>query len=122
VQFYPTPCYFFPWRWNSSSEHPVLKHSEPTFFFSRGERPSFMSMQNNNRYLHVYIIHLLSRAIAVSHRLRTAAVQVRARSGHVGFVMDTVALGQVFSEYFGFPCLSSFNQILDPQNHPRKVQ
>jgi hypothetical protein len=24
-------------------------------------------------------------------------------SGHVGFVVDKVALGQVFSEYFGFP-------------------
>jgi hypothetical protein len=27
-------------------------------------------------------------------------------SGHVGFVVDKVALGQVFSEYFGFPCQS----------------
>jgi hypothetical protein len=26
----------------------------------------------------------------------------------VGFVVDKVALGQVFSEYFGFPCQSSF--------------
>jgi hypothetical protein len=24
-------------------------------------------------------------------------------SGHLGFVVDKVALGQVFSEYFGFP-------------------
>jgi hypothetical protein len=31
-------------------------------------------------------------------------------SGHVGFVMDKVALGQVFSEYFCFPCQSSFHQ------------
>jgi hypothetical protein len=28
-------------------------------------------------------------------------------SGQVGFVVDKVALGQVFSEYFGFPCPSS---------------
>jgi hypothetical protein len=28
------------------------------------------------------------------------------RSGHVGFVVDKVALGQVFSEYFGFPANS----------------
>jgi hypothetical protein len=27
----------------------------------------------------------------------------------VGFVVDKVALGQVFSEYFGFLCQSSFN-------------
>jgi hypothetical protein len=35
----------------------------------------------------------------------------------VGFVVDKVALGQVFSEYFGFPCQSSFHQILH-HNHP----
>jgi hypothetical protein len=37
-------------------------------------------------------------------------------SGQVGFVVDKVALGQVFSEYFGFPCKSSFQQLL--HNHP----
>jgi hypothetical protein len=26
------------------------------------------------------------------------------RSGHVGFEVNKVALGQVFSENFGFPC------------------
>jgi hypothetical protein len=30
-------------------------------------------------------------------------------SGHVGFVVDKVALRQVFSEYFGFPCQSLFH-------------
>jgi hypothetical protein len=33
-------------------------------------------------------------------------------SGHVGFVLDKVALGQVFSEYFGFPCQFSFHRLL----------
>jgi hypothetical protein len=33
----------------------------------------------------------------------------------VGFVKEKVALGQVFSEYFGFPCQSSFHQLL--HNH-----
>jgi hypothetical protein len=28
-----------------------------------------------------------------------------------------VALGQVFSEYFGFPCQSSFHQFLDNRHH-----
>jgi hypothetical protein len=48
---------------------------------------------------------LLGRAIAqaVSRWLPTAAATVRARSGHVAFVVDKVTLGQVFSEYFGFP-------------------
>jgi hypothetical protein len=38
--------------------------------------------------------------------IATAAAWVRALSDHVGFVVDKVALGQVFSEYFGFPCQS----------------
>jgi hypothetical protein len=31
------------------------------------------------------------------------------RSGHVGFVVDKVALGRVFSQYFGFPYQFSFH-------------
>jgi hypothetical protein len=34
------------------------------------------------------------------------------RSGHVGIVVDKVALGQVFSEYFGFPYQFSFHRLL----------
>jgi hypothetical protein len=37
-------------------------------------------------------------------------------SGQVRFVVDKVMLGQVFSEYYGFPCQSSFHQLL--HNHP----
>jgi hypothetical protein len=40
----------------------------------------------------------------------------------VGFVVEKVALGQVFSEYFGFPCQSLFHQILHLRNHPGQVQ
>jgi hypothetical protein len=40
----------------------------------------------------------------------------------VGFVVDEVALGQVFFEYFGFACQSSFHQILHHHNHPGQVQ
>jgi hypothetical protein len=50
-------------------------------------------------------------AQTVSRWLPTVAARVRALSGHVGFVVDKVALGQVFSKYFGFPCQSSFHQI-----------
>jgi hypothetical protein len=35
----------------------------------------------------------------------------------VGFVVDKVALGQVFSENFGFPCQSSFHQLLHNHHH-----
>jgi hypothetical protein len=36
--------------------------------------------------------------------------------GQVGFVVDKMALGQVFSKYFGFSCQFSFHQLL--HNHP----
>jgi hypothetical protein len=36
-------------------------------------------------------------------------------SGHVEILVDKVALGQIFSEYFGFPCQSLFHQFL--HNH-----
>jgi hypothetical protein len=57
-------------------------------------------------------------AQAVSRWLPTAA----ARVWQVGFVVDKVALGQVFFEYFGFPCQSSFQQILHHHNRPGQVQ
>jgi hypothetical protein len=34
----------------------------------------------------------------------------------VGFVVNKAAVGQVFSEYFGFPCESSFHQLLHHHN------
>jgi hypothetical protein len=40
---------------------------------------------------------------------------------HVGFVLDKVALGQVFSEYVGFPYQSLFHQFLHHHNHPGPI-
>jgi hypothetical protein len=54
-------------------------------------------------------------AHAVTRWLPTAVADPG--SGHVGFVMDKVALGQVFSEYFGFSCQSSFHQLLHNHHH-----
>jgi uncharacterized protein YcbX len=56
-------------------------------------------------------------AQAVSHWLPTTAAQVRVWAEHVGFVVDKAALEQIFSEYFGFPCQSSFHQFLHHHNH-----
>jgi hypothetical protein len=39
----------------------------------------------------------------------------------VGFVVDKAALGQFFSEYFGFPC-QSFHRFLHYHNHPGLTQ
>jgi hypothetical protein len=38
-------------------------------------------------------------------------------SSHVGFVVDKVALRQVFSKYFGFPCQYSFHHFLHSHHH-----
>jgi hypothetical protein len=35
----------------------------------------------------------------------------------MGFVVDKAALGQVFFEYLGFPCQSTFRQFLHHHNH-----
>jgi hypothetical protein len=66
----------------------------------------------------------VGRAIAqaVSRWLPTAAARVRARVWQVGSVVDKVALRQVFSEYFGFPCQSLFHQLLHNHNHSGQVQ
>jgi hypothetical protein len=37
----------------------------------------------------------------------------------VGFVVDKVVLGQVFSGYFGFPCQFSFHRL--PHDHQRHL-
>jgi hypothetical protein len=42
-------------------------------------------------------------AKAVNRWFSSAAVRVRTRVWQVGFVVDKVASGQVFSEYFGSP-------------------
>jgi hypothetical protein len=46
-----------------------------------------------------------------------ACLRFKPGSSHVGFVVDKVALGQVLSEYFGFPCKSSFHQFLHNHHH-----
>jgi hypothetical protein len=61
-------------------------------------------------------------AQAVSLWLPTVAVRVRARVRNLEFVVHKVALGQVFSEYFGFPCQSSFHQFLHNHHHLGLVQ
>jgi hypothetical protein len=64
-------------------------------------------------------LNVRGRAIAqaVSRWLPTAAARVRARVWSCGICGGQVSLGQVFSQYFGFPWQSSFHQLL--HNHPR---
>jgi hypothetical protein len=69
----------------------------------------------------------VGRAIAqaVSRRLPTAAARVQTRVLSCGiFCWTKVALGQVFSENFGFPCQSTFHLLLHNHLHydPRLAQ
>jgi hypothetical protein len=66
----------------------------------------------------------LGRAIAqaVSRWLPTAAARVQTQVWSSGILVEKVALEQVFSEYFGFPCQSSFHHILHHHNRPGQVQ
>jgi hypothetical protein len=57
-----------------------------------------------------------ARTQAVSHWLPNAASQVRTRVWSCG-ISGGQALGQVFSKYFGFPCQSSFHQLLHNHHH-----
>jgi hypothetical protein len=60
-------------------------------------------------------------AQAASHRLHTVRPEFEPRSGHVGFVVDKVALGQFFSKHFGFPCQFSFHRLLHTHHLSRRI-
>jgi hypothetical protein len=87
------------------------------FIFSLSCKDLTMHVHRNSKQLYItyrlrptlnlykyYYTHL-GRAIAkaVSRWLPTVAARVHTRVWQVGFVVDEVASGQVFSEYFGFP-------------------
>jgi hypothetical protein len=55
---------------------------------------------------------------AVSPWLPTAAARVRSRVWSKDLWWMKWPWGWVFSEYFGFPCQSSFHQLLHHHNHP----
>jgi hypothetical protein len=55
-------------------------------------------------------------AVPIASQTRIKKKTKKNGSIHMRFVVDKVALGQIFSEYFGFPCQSSFHQFI--HNHP----
>jgi hypothetical protein len=56
-------------------------------------------------------------AQAVSRWLPTAEARVRTRVWSCGIWVDKMGLGQVFSQYFGFPCQFSSHQLLHNHHH-----
>jgi hypothetical protein len=81
---------------------------------NQNKKPFVLNKFDDIRYV-LLCIMLIGRAVA--QRLDAGFPPWRpgfAYGQHVGFVVDKVALGQVFSEYFGFPCQSfhSFSIII----------
>jgi hypothetical protein len=92
-----------------------VKFPNIKFFMKYVQRISGCSMRADGRNTELQ----KGRAVAQAVRrwLPTAAARVRVRARYV----DKAALGQAFSEYFGFPC-QSFHQFLHHQNHLRLAQ
>jgi hypothetical protein len=63
----------------------------------------------------VRVLPLLRETVTSFPQRRPA---FKPRSGHVTFVVDKVTLGQVFTEYLGFPRQFSFHQLFPFINHP----
>jgi hypothetical protein len=61
---------------------------------------------------------IIEHGITIEETTAAARVHIRA---NVGFAADKAALGQVFSEYFGFPC-QSLHKFLHHRNHPGLAQ
>jgi hypothetical protein len=93
----------------------VLPHRQPLPKFS----PTRPSKATGKCTYHCQSEHEYGICIMVLRHI--SAVLCELGSGQVRFVVDKVASGQVFSEYFGFPC-HSFHQTLHPHNHPGQVQ
>jgi hypothetical protein len=82
---------------------------------------------NLNSYILLILIYKQKHLDAPQFKLLVAGFPPRRSgfepgAGQVGSVMDKLALGQVFSEYFGFPCQSTFHQIVHHYNHQGQVQ
>jgi hypothetical protein len=93
----------------------------------------FICVYERARWIGTEVVHssglstIIGRAIAqaVSRRLPTAAARVQTRVWSCGILWGRkVALGQVFSENFGFPCQSAFHLLLHSHlhYHPRLAQ
>jgi hypothetical protein len=79
-----------------------------------------MGKNRRHKCCHNHILRTLQgRAIAqaFSRRVPPRRPGFKPRSDHMGFVLNKVALGQVFSEYFRFPSQFSFHQLLQIHHH-----
>jgi hypothetical protein len=107
------------------SRRDVLRGNSPVFGWRDWWKPRMDSVRifGACSRFEPSISRILTRTVgrviaqAVSRWLPTAVARVRSQVRSCGILVDKVALGQVFSEYFVFPRQSSFHQLL--HNHHR---
>jgi hypothetical protein len=105
--------------------HGVSKSYFNRAVHDKSNSSNFNAVQTESR---IYLAHfnvIINRAVTLLKRLVAGFPPRRpgfASGQHVGFVVDKAAMGQVFSEYFIFPCQSSFHQFLHYHNHPGLAQ
>jgi hypothetical protein len=145
---YRAPCFSFssviifytdgktPWTINKPVARPLPIHRTTQTQNKRILKHSFLEWDSNPRSQRPSAACILypwcymkwnGRAIAqaVSRRLPTAAARVKTRVWSCGILWWTkVALVQVFSQNFGFPCQSTFHLLLHNHlhYHPRLAQ
>jgi hypothetical protein len=79
---------------------------------------SFLQTSLPKLCMHFYSISCVLHASSISYSLIWSSWSYSHRDGpgsvpgHVGFVVDNLELGQVFSKYFRFTCQFSFHQML----------
>jgi hypothetical protein len=82
-------------------------------------------VQLKQNFTHTALEVLLTNDTSCMGRAIAQAVSRRLgfepKSGHVGFVVDKVAVGQVFSEYFRFPCQFLFHRLPHIHHHLSSV-
>jgi hypothetical protein len=95
----------------------VLSMLSCVYFQTRSDAEGRIYIEADRERNGAYI-SIFARAIAeaVSRWLPTAAARVRARVWQVGFVVDKMASGQVFSEHFGFPLQNEFVPPISPSS------
>jgi hypothetical protein len=86
-------------------------HSVPSVITQLSDNQLHLDFKGNTS---VRAVPQLKRLVAGFPSRRT---EFEPGLGNVGFVVDKVALGQVFSKYFGFPC-QSFHQLLHTHHRP----
>jgi hypothetical protein len=93
-------------RQKSNQGHPAYEAGVPT---------------TQNATFGVYGVNVCARDVPQLRRLVASFPPRRPgfehRSVHVEFMVDKVALGHVFSEYFDLPCQFSFHRLLHTHHH-----